>query len=103
MELSKEQLIKDLGIADMDTETQDKTASTFFATVAVKVKLALGDSMTDEQQESFAKLEDNEQDEFMELNFGNEINDLIDGIYKEQIKEYKDSLDSFIKSMGVSE
>jgi hypothetical protein len=98
-DISKEQAIKDLEIENLSSEDQDTIVGSFFRGLDAKIKLTLIDGMTPEQQEEFANLEGDAQDDYVEKLVGGNMDSFVDDIYLEHVAEFKSASGSIAEGL----
>jgi nicotinate-nucleotide pyrophosphorylase len=88
MNISKEQLIKDLSLETVSVEVQDKISASFFNGLQAKVQLSLLDRLSDDQQKAFETMNEEQQDALMTEASGGDLDAFVDEQYKESVAEF---------------
>ena len=99
MNISKDQAIKDLEIEQLNSEDQESIIGSFFRGLEAKIQLTLIDGMTPGQQVEFAKLEGEDQDEYVEKLIGGDMDSFVDNLYEEHVAEFKSATGSIAKGL----
>ena len=103
MNITKSQAIHDLKIETIDNDLQNQVVAQFFTLLLAKIRLALVNDLSEEQTNKLDSLSGNEQfDGAMDDLLGDDFSEVVNTIYRETVKEFIATTESFTKGINSS-
>jgi beta-glucosidase-like glycosyl hydrolase len=100
MNLTPEQLIKDLELDNLSKDSQEAIIGSFSRALQAKVQIGLLDRLNSEQQEEFSNLDESAQDDYLEKAVGGDMDAYVDELYKESVEEFLKGSQSIVDGLS---